>query len=232
MFVRHDLVWLSDLGWRHARATAPANCHDALNALDALDAWRQADWPAIVRRADADLLPDQLSIGIAMPPRAVDGFKMRIGLRVPRSVVKKGLPPLPVAHVIEAVPEPWQPLLAALESDAAGQGLAIRVYGSVALQALTRQPYLTAASDIDVLLRPTTGAELHHGLDLLNSYANRLPLDGEIVFPCGQAVSWKELSGALRATSGRRVLVKETHGVYLTTTSALMATMKEDACTG
>jgi phosphoribosyl-dephospho-CoA transferase len=193
-----------------------------------IDMWRKSDWPAIVRRADADLLPDQLSVGIAMPPCPIDGSKMRIGLRVAQSEVRMVLPPLPITQVIVAAPEAWRPLLAALEREATVQGLALRVYGSLALQALTRQPYLTAASDIDVLLYPVTPVQLQRGLELLNFYASSLPLDGEIVFPQGQAVAWKELSAALRATSGRRVLVKEMHGVYLTTTGALMATMKKD----
>jgi phosphoribosyl-dephospho-CoA transferase len=225
MFARHELAWLSDIGWQHARTTAPECCRDMI------DAWRRADWPATVRRADADLLPDQVSIGIAMPPSPVDGSKTRIGLRVSRSDIKRVLPPIAVAQVIEAVPQPWQRSLAALEREAAGQGLAIRVYGSVALQALTRQPYLTAASDIDVLLHPVMQPQLYRGLALLNSYASRLPLDGEMVFPRGQAVAWKELSGALRAKSAVRVLVKDMRGVYLTTANALMATMKDDVCT-
>jgi phosphoribosyl-dephospho-CoA transferase len=224
MFARHDLVWLSDRGWQRARDTAPVNCHDTI------EMWRQADWPAIVRRADADLLPDQLSIGIAMPPRPIDGCKTRIGLCVPRSDVRKVYPPLSIAQINEATPESWRPFLTALDREACGQGLAIRVYGSVALQALTQQPYLTATSDVDVLLRPMTGTQLHRGLDLLNSYASSLPLDGEIVFPNGQAVAWKELSDALRAKNGPRVLVKDMHRVYLATTNVLLATMKDDVC--
>jgi phosphoribosyl-dephospho-CoA transferase len=196
-----------------------------------VDMWRNSDWPAIVRRADADLMPDHLSVGIAMPPCPIDGSKMRIGLQVAQYEVRRVLPPLPITLVIGAAPEPWRPLLAALEREATVQGLTIHVYGSLALQALTRQPYLTAASDIDVLLRPVTTTQLQRGLEMLDFYASSLPLDGEIVFPQGQAVAWKELSAALRAASGTRVLVKEMHGVYLETTSALMATMKEDVCT-
>jgi phosphoribosyl-dephospho-CoA transferase len=225
MFARHDLVAISDLGWQRARNTAPAYCHDMI------DMWCKSDWPAVVRRADADLKPDQLSVGIAAAPCPSDGSKMRIGLRVAHSEVRKVMSPLPLAQVIGAAPESWRPLLTALEREATVYGLVLRAYGSLALQALTRQPYLTAASDIDVLLRPVTFAQLRRGLELLNFYAINLPLDGEIVFPQGQSVAWKELSAALRTPGRARVLVKEMHGVYLETTSALMATMKEDVCT-
>lgn len=225
MCARHDLVWLSDQGWRRARDMAPAGCSDMIGM------WRQADWPAIVRRADADLLPDQLSLGIAMPPRPTDACKTRVGFRVQRCAISRISSPLSIAQIREATPESWRTFLDALDGEATGQGLTIRVYGSVALQALTRQSYLTAASDIDVLLRPVTHAQLHCGLDLLNSYSRHLPLDGEVVFPSGQAVAWKELWAALRAKSAHRVLVKEMHKVSLAATDDLLATMKDDVCT-
>jgi phosphoribosyl-dephospho-CoA transferase len=227
MFARHDLVWLSGQGWQRAYSTTPAHYHSTT------EKWRDADWPTIVRRTDADLLPSQLSIGITMPPDPIDGCKTRIGLRVARSDISKVLPPLPVAEIIDAAPQAWRSSLAALESDASVAGLTIRAYGSVALHALTRQTYLTAASDIDVLLHPVSGAQLYLALELLNFYARCLPLDGEIVFPNGQAVAWKELSSALQSgngTRGTRVLVKEMRGVYLARTSDLLATMKDDVC--
>lgn len=224
MCARHDLVWLSELGWRQAWEMAPPNCRDMIEMC------READWPAIVRRADADLSPDQVSLGIAMPPSPIDGCKTRIGFRVRRSEVRQISPPLSLGQILEAAPPPWHPFLRSLDRDAAARGLAIRVYGSIALQALTRQPYLTAASDIDVLLRPATSVQLHRGLALLKWHSRHLPLDGEIVFPNGQAVAWKELSIALDARGGHRVLAKEMHKVSLARTDALLATMKDDAC--
>jgi phosphoribosyl-dephospho-CoA transferase len=223
MFARHDLVWLTQRGWQHALATAPANCAAAINS------WREAAWPAVVRRADVGLPPGQLSIGIALPPDK-HGAKTRIACRVPADQVRQHLPPLPLAQAIAAAPGPWRPLLAALERQAAAHGLALRVYGSVALQALTGQAYLTATSDIDLLLHPVTLAQWRSGLDLLNSHARRLPLDGEIVFQGAQAVAWKELSGALGGAAGARVLVKHMRGVSLVALDDLLATMKDDVC--
>lgn len=224
MYARHDLIWLSNQGWQRALNAVPE--HDR----HAVEMWRQADWPAIVRRADADLLPNQLSIGIALPPNPVDGAKTRVGLRVEQADIKKLLPPLPVARVVDAVPEHWRVLLKALERDASSSGLAVNVYGSVALQALTGQAYVTAVSDIDLLIRPVNCEQLTRSLDLLNRYADSLPLDGEIVFPEGQAVAWKELSGALRAANDSRVLVKGTYNVSLARPSALLAALKDELC--
>jgi phosphoribosyl-dephospho-CoA transferase len=224
MFARHDLAWLSQQGWQRALAAAPANDRDAIGR------WRHAGWPAVVRRDDADQAPGQLSLGIALPPSPADGTKTRVGLRVLAADVDRVAPPLPVAQVIAAAPASWQPLLAALERHAAAQGLAVRVYGSLALQALTGQTYLTAASDIDVLLHPVTRSQLADALDVLSTHAGGLPLDGEIVFPSAQAVAWKELSSALARPTATRVLVKEMHGVSLATTSALLAALQDDLC--
>jgi phosphoribosyl-dephospho-CoA transferase len=222
MFARHDLVWLTEPGWQHARATVPADSHDAI------DMWREAGWPAVVRRADASDVPGQLAIGIALPPAPSDGRKARIACHVAAAEVRQVMAPLPLARVVGAAPAPWRPLLAALERQAGAQGLAIRVYGSAALQALTGQAYMTPASDIDLLLHPSTPAQLFRGLGLLKRHASRLPLDGEIVFPHAQAVAWKEMSNALDGQGGARVLVKEMRGVSLATASALLATMQAD----
>jgi phosphoribosyl-dephospho-CoA transferase len=225
MFARHDLVWLTQRGWQQALATVPARCSEAL------DRWQQAGWPAVVRRADVGLAPDQLSIGLALPPDPVDGAKTRIACRVPVAEVRQHSLALPLAQARAAAPQPWRQWLEALERQAAVQGLAIRVYGSVALQALTGQAYLTAASDIDLLLHPATPAQLYSALALLNAHAGRLPLDGEIVFPRARAVAWKELSGALGSAAGSRVLVKHMQGVSLSAAADLLATIKGDVCT-
>jgi phosphoribosyl-dephospho-CoA transferase len=225
MYARHDLVWLSDQGWQRVLNTAPDS------GRRAIEMWRQADWPAIVRRADADLPPEQLSIGIALPPHSVNGSKTRIGLRTAKADVKKLAPPLPVSRVVETVPEPWRNFLKKLERDSDNAGIAVSVFGSIALQALTGQAYVTAVSDIDLLIRPADCEQLFQSLDLLKLYAGSLPLDGEIVFPGGQAVAWKELSGALRAAKNVRVLVKGTHKVSLATTAALLEALKGNVCT-
>lgn len=226
MFSRHELVWLTARGWRYVRATAPAG------GIAAIDRWHQADWPAVVRRADHGLAPGLLSIGIALPPHRLDGAKIRIGCQVPASEVRRHLPPLRVAQAIGAAPEPWRPLLAALEQQVAAlDGMAVRVYGSVALQALTGQAYLSATSDIDLLLQPATRAQLCASLGLLSFHATRLPLDGEILFPHGQAVSWKELAGTPGGAAGTRVLVKHAQGVSLSATDDLLATLKDTVCT-
>jgi phosphoribosyl-dephospho-CoA transferase len=219
MFARHDLVWLSARGWRRARAAAPVSSEAAI------DWWMREDWPAIVRRADAGQQDGQLAVGIAMPP-AQDGAKVRIACSVALDDVASHLPPLRLAQVLPATPHSWRGPLDAFERAAAAQGLVVRVYGSVAMQTLTGQPYLNAASDIDVLVHPETPVHMRSALDLLVSYAATLPLDGEIVFPSGQAVAWKELASVLVAPSPTRVLAKDLRGVSLEPICTLFAALE------
>lgn len=210
-FARHDLVWLSAPGW--SDACARASEADAT----ALARWQQNDWPAIVRRRDADLpggatpgQPDQVCLGIPLPPDPVSGVKPRIALRVPHHAVRRSTPPRPLFSCVGAA-EPWQAQLGVFCDRTADLGL--RVFGSLAMQAITGLPCFTPRSDIDLLFAPRSVAQLERGLELLAHFATHLPLDGEIVFPNGGAVSWKEWLAA-RIPKGR-VLVKTISQVRL-----------------
>jgi len=99
------------------------------------------------------------------------------------------------------------------------------VYGSLAMQAMTGLPYLTASSDIDLLCHPQHVTQLHQGLALFGEFADRLPLDGEIIFPGDQAVAWKEWRQA--QTHPAKVLVKSSHAVHLCEPAALLATLEQ-----
>lgn len=218
MFARHDLVWLTSRGWQRVLAAAPAG------TLERLDTWRDAGWPAVVRRAEVDLVPGEVAIGFALPPGA-DG-KVRIGCRVELTDIGRRTRALPLVGALDAAPVPWREVLVALERQAAEAGLGLAVYGSLALQALTGQNYLTPTSDIDLLLRPLNRAQLMTGLDLLARYGALLPLDGEVVFPEGRAVAWKELRAAFDSAPGTRVLAKGLERVGLVNPDELLATLE------
>ncbi|MFA9219271.1 MAG: phosphoribosyl-dephospho-CoA transferase MdcG domain-containing protein, partial [Sphingomonadaceae bacterium] len=100
----------------------------------------------------------------------------------------------------------------------------LHTYGSCAMQALTGLSYLHPASDIDLLLYPADRQQLDAGLSLLATQAQSLPLDGEIIFPDGAAVAWKEWLQALANNS--RVLVKRLHTVQLAQPAALLAMLE------
>jgi phosphoribosyl-dephospho-CoA transferase len=229
MFARHDLVWLSSRGWEHVAAAAPPEAQGAL-AL-----WRAGGWPAVVRRAETGLSSNELAIGFALPPtrhaegRGSSAGKLRVGCRVDLADVKRRTRALPLVAALDAAPSAWRVGLAALEAEAAAAGIGLAVYGSVALEALTGQRYLTPASDIDLLLRPLNRAQLMAGLALLARHAATLPLDGEVVFADGRAVAWKELCAAFDGAKGTRVLAKGLDRIALVTPEELLATLEEGA---
>ena len=212
MFWRHDLIWLTGAGWDAALQRALPGQHGAI------EQWRRADWPAIARRADVGLAPGRIGLGIPLPP-APGGVKGRIALDAAHGDVARRSAPLALADAARAAPGHWRPALDALAS-----GMALRAYGSLAMQAITALPYLTAASDIDLLFFPPDAPALRSGLALLEQHAAVLPLDGEIVFPSGAAVAWKEWIGA--AGNGARVLVKDAGAVRLATIDHLLATLE------
>lgn len=209
-FERHTLVWLAAPGWEAARAAAPPAHHPALSM------WQQHDWPAVVRRTDVDTAPHQLDLGLPLPPDAVTGNKLRIALRVSREHVDRSAKPLALAAASHAA-GPWRAQLDLLRHDAGACDL--RLFGSLAMQAVTGLPYVRPTSDIDLVLRPASQRQLDSVLALLAHHAEALPLDGEIVFPGGRAVAWKEWLHA--RTNGAKVLVKQLDRVSLQNTALL-----------
>lgn len=250
MYARHDLAWLSGAGWQRVLAATPAGTP----AHAALARWAGADWPLIVRRRDnarhnagdaARRSVDQalggghaalgggehacdsageICLGLAAPPDPASGAKLRIPLHVLSRHIERHSAPLRLEAVVHALPPRWQAPFARLSK--ASERLDLRVFGSLALQALTGQPYLRDASDIDLLFRPRDAEELDEGALLLASLLDELPLDGEIVFPSGQAVAWKEWFTAGAGTGSERVLVKSQSDVKLGTRTELRAELE------
>jgi phosphoribosyl-dephospho-CoA transferase len=213
-FQRHTLAWLTAPGWHDARAAAPPAHQQALAM------WQQHDWPVTVRRTDVDTAPHQLDVGLPLPPDAVTGAKLRIALRVARDHIARSALPLTLAAASHAA-GPWREQLNQLRHEAGTSDL--RVYGSIAMEALTNLPYVRPTSDIDLLYLPASQRQLEAVLAVLAHHAETLPLDGEIVFPGGQAVAWKEWLQA-RATAAK-VLVKQLQRVSLENTELLWETL-------
>lgn len=216
---RHMLVWLEDAGWNAAQTNMDPQ-HKAAFRL-----WQSQSWPVIARRADADAAPDEICLGLPLPPDEDTGKKVRISLRAHAAHVRKATPAIELATALRSSSSPSSRLrapLAALERDAAGMRL--RVYGSLAMEALTGLPYVSPTSDVDILFHPTSRRQLEDGVALLSRHAALLPLDGEIVFPGGAAVSWKEWRMAI--ANPAKVIVKELHAARLADTASLLALLE------
>ncbi|RQO33634.1 malonate decarboxylase holo-[acyl-carrier-protein] synthase [Herminiimonas sp. KBW02] len=221
MFCRHNRIWLSSTGWQHACA-AVDKAH-----LPDLQRWAENDWPLVVRRSDVGYEVETIAVGLALPPPANGGRKIRIPLSVHPGDIARHEAPLLLAHAASALPAIWQAAFTALSHDLIAAQLEFRVYGSLSLQAMTGLPYMTRTSDIDVLFYPATHVQLQQGLHLLQHYAQSLPLDGEIVFPSGHAVAWKEWVAAVNSPDKVKVMVKSMRTVSLLDVSALLSGLEE-----
>ena len=209
---RHALVWLTADGWRAAIAAALPEHKPALTQ------WQRQNWPVVVRRLDADTAPGEVCLGLPLPPDDA-GVKVRIALRTaaPHIALASGALDL---HAALPSSGAWHAELSRLCDAAPG----LRVFGSLAMQTLTGLPYISASSDVDVLFHPASQSQLQEVVMLLAAHAERLPLDGEIVFPGGAAVSWKEWRMAM--THPAKVMVKELRSVRLADTTSLLATLE------
>lgn len=210
------LVWLDEAGWNAAQATTEPQPKMAFRL------WQSQSWPVIVRRADTDAAADEICLGLPLPPDEDSGEKVRISLRALAAHIIKTAPAIELASVARSLSGPLRAPLAVLEHDAADMHL--RVYGSLAMEAITGLPYVSSASDVDILFHPTSQRQLKDGLAVLSRHAALLPLDGEIVFPGGAAVSWKEWRMAIDHPA--KVIVKELHSVRLADTASLLAQLE------
>lgn len=229
MHERHHLIWLTEAGWQRQLAQAV----DA-RQRETMAHWQDSRWPLVVRRADADVAADEICAGIALPPDA-QGNKPRIAVRVKAAEVAAARAPFPLREIVAArlpqLPSAWPSAMADLQEQMARAGITLAVFGSLAWQAVTGQTYLRSTSDIDLLFQPASRAQLEQGVRLLAYHAMFLPLDGEIVFPGGAAVSWKEWRqvAVLGGNADGRVLVKAPAAVRLERVGTLVASLPTDS---
>jgi phosphoribosyl-dephospho-CoA transferase len=199
---RHALVWIQP---ERCTVVAAQISDGELHAQVA--AWLAADRPLVVARQPCGTsLTDSISVGLALPPAQ---GKRRIALSVAAKDIVRYTPPLLLADALTHAPARWRPALAQLDAAAKEIDIELRVFGSLAWQALSGLPYLTPQSDIDLLWHPQSNGQLQQGIDLLARWeqSSGLRADGEVLFGEGSAVSWREWA-QLESGSDRRVLVK------------------------
>jgi len=203
---RQQLLRLTADGWSRVLA---APCEDAARPCLAL--WAAQGLPLVVTRQPASG-GDAIAVGLPAPARF---RRRRIALSVaPEDVLF--LDEFPPAEAVtrllpRAAVAPWRALVATLALD----GCRARVYGGFGWQAITRLPYVHAGSDLDLLLPVAGAAEADEVARLLAAAAWDGPrLDGELLWPDGAAIAWREWRD-YRQGRAARVLVKRLRGVAL-----------------
>jgi phosphoribosyl-dephospho-CoA transferase len=206
---RHDLLHVAPDVWASVLTFRPP-----LADLPQLGQWADRGWPAIVRRCgeadDRQLVP----VGVPLPPST---GKLRVALQIPPDgILQRSRPHLLRAAASAADPS-WRSTIDALVAVGARSGVEPVAFGSLLWQHLTGLAYLTPDSDLDVLWPIPTSFDVH---SLVCNIAQvqrdaSLRIDGEIIFPDGSAVNWRELWNAHQAADGATVLAKTMESVRL-----------------
>ena len=209
IFPRHTMVKPSPRAWSALMAQRPDLANEPLVA-----GWVDAGYPLVVRRPLCS--DDARKVALGLPLPLAQG-KRRIAVTLdPDDILRADPPPLLSAAVLSA-PACWHPCIAQLiRLDAT-----TRVFGSLAWQCLTALPYLSAASDLDLLWYLPPGGDVESLLEGITAIDETalMRIDGEIHNAAG-AVQWRELRGA---GAGSSIIVKGLRDVRVVCRADILA---------
>lgn len=209
---RNQLVWLGDAAWHGLQARA----WDA-QAQAILSHWATQQLPLVVCRQRAVPGRDSVSLGLPAP---LQWERRKLALEVPREGIAciGSFPLLQSIALAPADAQPVQKLLAQLQD----LHVPLRVYGSHGWQQLTGLPCVRTSSDLDLLVPVPDLATATVVARVLQTLRLSCRVDGELVFPGGFALAWREL---LQLLDGQveQVLLKDHSQVQLANLAALQA---------
>ena len=200
---RHDLVFVTRQGWH-----AALESHSELVTDPLVAEWIRKGWPLVARR-NMPGEPYGVPLGLPLPPFA---GKRRIALVMQPEAIVSVASPVELGAVSRVAPHAWRNTLSRLRLLAAQHAVTPRVCGSLAWQALTGMDYVTAESDLDVLMYVGSKVDALRLLAGMARIEARAPMrvDGELVREDGAAVNWRELRGG-----AREVLLKSVGSIDL-----------------
>lgn len=214
---RHDLVFV-----RRGAAYRPACGELAAPVGEFVRDWIDFGRPLVAARQPADAA--SVLLGLSLPKTL---GRKRVGILVDRSEISDARPPLAVRHCLHCLPPDVAETLDELATRLQRCGVSAGVFGSLAWEVLANAPYRHSDSDIDLLFDVGDAGQLAALVAELTRAAPRLAcrLDGEIRFPDGNAVAWRELADTL-GTPDAMVLAKGSIDVALLPVRALLATLR------
>lgn len=231
---RHQLVRLTDAGWQRVLDRPWDE-----QARDCLAHWAAQRLPLVVtRQPSAAMATDMgrgcatasataMALGMASTAAAVPMPAIAVGLAAPQRWQRRRLAlsvsPQDVAWFDEfpradqlALPSrsrDWRSLALALHA----LGAVARVYGSHGWQLLSGLACVHARSDLDLWVAVHDAAQADAVAALLGTFdegGSTPRLDGELLFPGGRAVAWREWR-TWRSGGCRSILVKTLTGQLL-----------------
>lgn len=221
--LRHDLAWV-----RPGSPFRPLEGTAGEAGSAAVLLWLEAGHPLVVCRQS----PGAKDIRLALTQPLRLG-RQRIACRFDRDAVCRTRPPLEVGACLDCLDPDARQALSILDKAIRRSGARLGIFGSLAWEALTGEAYRHADSDIDIICDIASQDQLATCLAALEDAARRLPcrLDGEVRFPGGVAVAWRELASRLDCGKAQ-VLVKGDCDVRLLPIATLLAHLPEAAACG
>lgn len=205
---RHQLAYLTAAGWRHVLGR-PWHKEAAVQ----LALWEQRNLPLVVTRQSAACKDGEIALGWPAPLAC---GRMRMALQVEASCVA-WLDEFPRARAVLALlPRGTRTPVLSLVDALGVLGVQPRVYGSYGWQLVTGLDYVHAGSDLDLWLSVGSQAGADEAVKLLQGAGapRGLRIDGELMFPGGAGVAWREYA-SWRAGQTRSLLVKRVDRVAL-----------------
>jgi phosphoribosyl-dephospho-CoA transferase len=205
---RHQLAYLTAAGWRKV-LDHPWRKEAAVQ----LAFWAERNLPLVVTRQSATCEDGEIALGWPAPLAC---GRMRMALQVEASCVA-WLDEFPRARAVASLlPRGTRTLIQSLVDALGDLGVHPRVYGSYGWQLVTGLDYVHAGSDLDLWLSVGSQDCADEAVKLLQAAGapRGLRIDGELMFPGGAGVAWREYA-TWRAGRARGLLVKRLDGVAL-----------------
>ena len=206
--------------WRHRRIWIKPNsinslqCQDPmpLNAEQYMREWVMGGKPFVGRsRLPCDPLINE-AVPVGLMVYLQDGSKQRLNLLAQPDFVYKVDEPLLLSEILCILSEPLRLVAVKLITFFEDDAVALRVYGSAFWSYEDRNNRMNTQSDIDLLIQVKKSTDVNRIAKKCVAFSkgSGVSLDGEIEFPNGESVSWREL-----ASESRELLIKTDIGPKL-----------------
>jgi phosphoribosyl-dephospho-CoA transferase len=209
---RNELVWLTKFGWQRVLELGWDS-----EGQSVLQHWAVAQLPLVVCRQRVDHMPPTISLGLPAPS-IWNRRKLELEC-LPGELRRRELFPS-LEPIAQRNADLWEieDFLVTMRS----LNLPIQVYGSFGWQHLTGMDYVRPSSDLDLRVQVPDHAMAKVAARALSALRLAIRVDGELAFPDGSAIAWREY---LQWAQGEvdRVLVKSRTSVGLMESEALLA---------
>jgi len=217
---RHDRVYLDPQAAFETPCVAPGSHWRAV-----VGEWIAAGRPLVAARQTAG--GGAIRLGLALPLRHE---RKRIAIDVEPRQIGAIRPPLAPRPCLARLPADSARIMRTLEREIGACGARLGVFGSLAWETISGEAYRHPGSDIDVVCDITGRNQYAEVLAAMARAAARLPcrLDGELRFPGGHAVAWRELA-AIDPSGDTSVLAKGDHDAALLPLAQLLSELAPTA---